>query len=107
MKLFKVIVLFGVCWIFPIAAILIYINYLFEGIEIDQTVIDIVSIYFWTGLIYLIVDLWMSRLDRSKKITWTVIAVFLVFLLPYYWYKYLLKDQKISGERQKPHESID
>lgn len=90
----KAIFLFGVCWIIPIAAILTYVHFLMDGIDIPQIIIDGLNVYFYVGLIYLLIDLWRSNLDKSKKMTWTLFSIFLTFLLPYYWYKYLWK---ISG----------
>lgn len=43
--------------------------------------------FFLIGFIWVLVDLWTSRLDKDEKGWWTLSIVLLSFvLLPYYWY---------------------
>ena len=74
------------------------INYLIVELVVPQGVIDFATAYYWIALIYLLVDLWKSKLDKQLKITWSLLAVFLSFMLPYYWYKYLWHDLRVDPE---------
>ncbi len=45
------------------------------------------AVYFWVGLIFAVVDLWRSPEPTEKKVTWSVLNIFLNGLaLPVYWF---------------------
>jgi len=94
-KTIKVIYFFGICWVMPILLVIYALTFLDLGFSISSKVIGIYKLYFWSGLIVLIIDLWKSDISKDKKKLWTVLALFAIFCLPVYWYKYLLKGTQI------------
>lgn len=96
MKYVRLVYFFGVCWIFPILVPIFLIDFLRLGIKFDNNFFEAFrfyfSVYFWSGLVLLIIDLWLSDLPKDKKIFWMILGLFFVPSLPIYWYKYLLKE---------------
>lgn len=78
----------------PPLMLLIYPAIFLGGLPIPPEALMYYTFYFWIGLLVVIVDLWMSSLEKEKKILWSVLNTFLgIFCLPIYWFKYVLKKE--------------
>ncbi len=75
--------------------IILYPAIFLRYLNIPSVFLTYYAIYFWLGLLILLIDLWVSDRKPDTKILWTVLLVVLgIVTLPIYWFRLLLRNSR-------------
>lgn len=90
----------SVCLMPPFLAVLILLVFL-GPVRIPPKIFLPVFVYFWIGLVVVLVDLWRSALSQETKVRWTALNLFFgLIALPAYWFMVLRVRTRASETNQ-------
>ena len=85
---------FGTICLPPPIMVGVYFAVFLGGLSLPSWLLPAYTVYFWFGLVVLLIDLWRSSLDLGKKVLWTVLNLMLgLILLPTYWVLFILRSK--------------
>lgn len=89
-RIIKAIYFATICM--PPPLLLVLYSMVFLGhLRFPSALIAYYPLYFWIGLVLLLVDLWRSNQTRNMKVRWTILNTILgIFCLPIYWLRHVL-----------------